>query len=119
MALAILSAASLPLLKAKIEGPEPDIPEPKAPFSIAVLIRSKPGIVQSATALRFHHEGNVLLSRNLGYIILLLVRPHFPLHNCAFETVCFNTERASDVLVQSVDERPWHIILKDFLFYNI
>jgi hypothetical protein len=31
MALAILSAASLPLLKAK-KGPEPDIPEPKAPF---------------------------------------------------------------------------------------
>jgi hypothetical protein len=25
---------SLPLLKAKIEGPDPDIPEPNAPFSI-------------------------------------------------------------------------------------
>jgi hypothetical protein len=35
---------SLPLLKAK-KGPDPDIPEPNAPFSIAVfLIRSKPGI---------------------------------------------------------------------------
>jgi hypothetical protein len=45
MAFATLSAVSLPLLKAKIEGPDPDIPEPNAPFSIAVfLIRSKPGI---------------------------------------------------------------------------
>jgi hypothetical protein len=68
MAFATLSAVSLPLLKAKIEGPDPDIPEPNAPFSIAVfLIRSKPGISKSAKVLRFHHEGNALLSRNLVY----------------------------------------------------
>jgi hypothetical protein len=77
MAFATLSAVSLPLLKAKIEGPDPDIPEPNAPFSIAVfLIRSKPGISTERKGSRFHHEGT-LLSRNLGYIILLLVRPHF------------------------------------------
>jgi hypothetical protein len=33
---ATLSAVSLPF-KAKIEGPDPDIPEPNAPFSIAVF----------------------------------------------------------------------------------
>jgi hypothetical protein len=33
MAFAIFSAVSFPLLKAKIDGPEPEIPEPKAPFS--------------------------------------------------------------------------------------
>ena len=45
MALAIFSAVSCPLLNAKIEGPEPDMPEPSAPFSkAACLIKSNPGI---------------------------------------------------------------------------
>ena len=35
MAFAIFSAVSFPLLKAKIDGPEPEIPEPKAPAAPA------------------------------------------------------------------------------------
>ena len=38
MAFAIWSAVFFPLLKAKIDGPEPEIPEPKAPFSRAVCL---------------------------------------------------------------------------------
>ena len=45
MAFAIFSAVAAPLLNAKIDGPEPDIPEPKAPFSkAACLIESNPGM---------------------------------------------------------------------------
>ena len=45
MALATFFAATSPLLKAKIEGPDPEIPLPRAPASIAFCFtESNPGI---------------------------------------------------------------------------
>ena len=45
IAKATLSAMDCPLHKAKMEGPAPDIPAPKAPFwSAANLVSSNPGI---------------------------------------------------------------------------
>jgi hypothetical protein len=62
-----------------MEGPEPDIPEPKAPFSIAVcLIKSKP---ESNRAQRLY---NFVMQRAAYQVVIRvnqrLIRLHFPLY---------------------------------------
>ena len=56
IAFATFSAVSFPLLKAKIEGPDPEIPEPNAPLVIAAALTS------SNYGIKIERKGSIITS---------------------------------------------------------